>query len=272
MSEQKVNHDEASVPQVQQGIFLFIFDSTQSMGRYIDGGREALSNRIEVLRSTDLICIVIMRDIDQKHKREPGHLTVLQPTNNKDEIKEFMKKYLFPEGGGDIPEDLHGAIGMGISVMQEYEEKNGRCRFFLIVITDAPTHGYCSSNIGDAHPLYEEDYPHLKLETLCNTLKTFNIVFMFMHANDTQTLPTRNALREFLGPCYRESALPISSTQTSAIPPRRSLYVSGELHGEPHDGPHGVPPVPPPYNSDLPNYASRATSDAICEFINEMSI
>ena len=127
---------------------VFMIDLTGSMGYYINQAKLNLYNIVNRIMSecpaiTINIGLVGYRDITEYLN---GFYTNIDLTNNYTYLESVINS-LYPSGGGDLPEDVAGALEM---TLHKSWKNNAR---FAILIGDAPCHGtFCHNGFLDNYP------------------------------------------------------------------------------------------------------------------------
>merc|ERR1719193_761601 len=128
--------------------FCFVMDCTRSMGSYIAAAKEnvyAIQREVQLrfgTRSTLRYAFVGYRDYEDRVPFE-----IFKFSENVGDFKNFIA-CLDADGGGDLPEDLTGALHTALNLNWRHTVR------VCIIIADAPCHGkqYHPSYIRDDHP------------------------------------------------------------------------------------------------------------------------
>ena len=134
---ESLNNNMAIIKQQSRLDLLFIMDITNSMDVYLEQVKEQVLNIIEAIRKECAGIEIYIGFIGYKDFSDldfGDNYINLELTNEYDSIVQNIK-YLKAEGGGDIPEDLCGALDFA-----KNKEWNGKSRF-TILVTDSPCHG-----------------------------------------------------------------------------------------------------------------------------------
>lgn len=148
----------------------FIVDTTQSMQPWIDRVKKTIEKMYtEILHSCPdtLINIIGYKDIcDRKCSLHNNNcpitcednkwIQVSGYTKNTDYLLSFLHN-IHASGGGDIPEDLFGALQVGIK--QDFRESSKK---IFLIITDAPPHGKMFTDYSSDTPTYPLPYQGAK--------------------------------------------------------------------------------------------------------------
>ena len=123
---------------------LFILDITNSMDQYLDETKNKIIDMIKEIQRQCAGSDIYLGFIGYKdfNDLDFGEEYInLEFTKDYEKIKNNIL-YLKAEGGGDIPEDLCGALEMG-----DKKDWTGKSRFALLV-TDSPCHGTKYHDLG----------------------------------------------------------------------------------------------------------------------------
>ena len=134
---ESLNNNMAIIKQQSRLDLLFIMDITNSMDVYLEQVKEQVLNIIEEIRKECAGIEIYIGFIGYKDFSDldfGDNYINLELTNEYDSIVQNIK-YLKAEGGGDIPEDLCGALDFA-----KNKQWNGKSRF-TILVTDSPCHG-----------------------------------------------------------------------------------------------------------------------------------
>lgn len=153
-------HPDASVLNI-----CIIFDHTSSMSPYARGMQKYAIRTIKhmgtefAIRHPNKTIFVVVSCISFRDFDDVNHLGILLPIcfklsdmeeNATSKITDFLGQNV--SGGGDIPEDLLGALAMFavicpfVRATQQIHHVN--CNTMTIIITDAPAHGMCNDVSG----------------------------------------------------------------------------------------------------------------------------
>lgn len=128
---------------------LFIMDITNSMDIYLEEAKNGILDMIKEVKNQCAGIEIFLGFIGYKDFIDldfGDNYINLEFTLNYESIVQNIS-YLKAQGGGDIPEDLCGALEMA-----KNKDWNGKSRF-AILVTDSPCHGK------KYHDLKEDDYP-----------------------------------------------------------------------------------------------------------------
>ena len=145
---------------------VFIVDTTGSMQPWIDRTKKTIQEMYSVILQQypdSLINIVGYKDICDRTCTEHGIICpIICEKNNWIQVSGFTKntdillsflQTLQASGGGDIPEDVFGALQ--VSLHQSYRKDSTK---IFVVITDAPPHGKIFSDYISDTPTYPLPY------------------------------------------------------------------------------------------------------------------
>lgn len=171
----------------------YLLDTTGSMQNWIDRCKKTIKFISTSLKRQKLdikISIIGYKDIcdrlceEHTYKcpvscRYSNWIDICSFTDNISEVYNFLDE-LDLYGGGDIPEDLFGAVQ--VANKQNWRKKSKK---IIIVITDAPPHGYMFSDLNSYTPNYPLPYEGSKLpKEILKESKDKNIDFLIINLNN----------------------------------------------------------------------------------------
>ena len=151
---------------------MFIMDLTGSMGVWLDEAKKSIKNIIEEITDNNpgskiRISFIGYRDfleINEERKYNSKEFT-----ENIDEINNFISK-LNCSGGGDVPEDIVGALNLAFNMKWESNAK------YAILVCDAPCHGRKYHNV--SYDRFEQGDPNgITLEDIMKKFYEKGITF-----------------------------------------------------------------------------------------------
>ena len=122
---------------------MFIMDLTGSMGVWLDEAKKSIKNIIEEITDNNpgskiRISFIGYRDFLEINEERKYYNKEF--TENIDEINNFIST-LTCSGGGDVPEDIVGALNLAFNMKWESNAK------YAILVCDAPCHGRKYHNV-----------------------------------------------------------------------------------------------------------------------------
>ena len=183
---------------------VFTLDTTASMGPWIERSKKTIGDISKFLSDQDInvrFNVIGYKDVcDRKcpiHSicptdcKKSQWVQISGFTDNADDIVNFLEK-VPASGGGDLPEDLFGALQIACS--QEWRDLGKKV---IVVISDAPPHGNKFSNHPSNTPNYPLPYDGSKLPIeIANELKEKNIQVFMLYVEENIMEKTSNFLKE----------------------------------------------------------------------------
>lgn len=169
----------------------------------------------------------------------PQHLTALHGCRRSPQVGN-----LNGNGGGDVPEDIVGAldqVARGSSRQQGASggglEWRGRVRF-CVIVTDAPTHGcHQAAGLQSSHEAHEHATQAYR-DAVAKKLQDGRINLMFCTLNAAATRATERALKasyEAAGDLTMPGGIPLFHTSAASRPNIHFVFVldeSGSMSGD----------------------------------------
>ena len=151
---------------------MFIMDLTGSMGIWLEEAKKSMQDIIEEILENNpgsKIRLSFVGYKDYNSKEEKRVYSSKEFTENVQEIKDYINT-LGCFGGGDIPEDIVGALKHSLSMKWESEAK------YAILVCDAPCHGKQYHNI--SYDRFEKGDPEgTTLESVVDEFRQKGITF-----------------------------------------------------------------------------------------------
>ena len=130
---------------------MFICDCTGSMDEWILAVKEELKSIISYIIENNPFVKIKMSFLGYRDIKDKKRFEIKDFTDDFDSLEKFISG-IKAEGGGDVPEDIAGALNEAIKL--SWRKKSAK---FCILIADAPCHG--KKYMNKDYEEYKDDYP-----------------------------------------------------------------------------------------------------------------
>ena len=156
---------------------LFICDCTGSMDKWILAVKKELKNIISYIIENNPYVKVKMAFLGYRDIKDSKRFEIKDFTDDFDSLENFISG-IKAEGGGDVPEDIAGALNEAINL--SWRKKSAK---FCILIADAPCHGIQYHEIPNFDSFEKGDSKH-KVDEIVKNYATKNINLLCLNIMD----------------------------------------------------------------------------------------
>eukprot|EP00443_Scrippsiella_acuminata_P037234 CAMPEP_0115193286 /NCGR_PEP_ID=MMETSP0270-20121206/13474_1 /TAXON_ID=71861 /ORGANISM="Scrippsiella trochoidea, Strain CCMP3099" /LENGTH=632 /DNA_ID=CAMNT_0002606547 /DNA_START=54 /DNA_END=1949 /DNA_ORIENTATION=- len=172
----------------------FVVDCTGSMSRHIDAVKTQIRWIVHELRARLPSMQLHLAFVGYRDHCDACRVEVLPFTRSVDEFRDFVAGMRATGGGGDGPEDVHGALEKACELDWSINDAATRV---IVHVADFPAHGTRYNDCPrDSYP--GGDPRGLDLEVLVRQLRDLSVQYVFGHITDHTQKMTR-VLNEALG-------------------------------------------------------------------------